>query len=604
MARRLGYMGAWLGLLALVAGACCGGMPAGAVEPVHAIAMHGQPLHGPDFKSFDNVNAEASKGGRIVLGVLGSFDSVNPYIIRGLPVAGVNNTVVESLLARSPDEPFTLYGLIAKTIEVPDDRSEITFNIDPKARFSDKTPVTAKDVMFSFEVLRERGRPNHRSYFKKVKTAEILGERQIRFVFEGADRELPLILGLMPVLPSHALTPETFERTSLSPFLGSGPYVMSRIDPGHSVTYMRDPDYWGQHLAVNRGRYNAGELRYDYFRDDTAMFETFKSGALDVRLEDDPAKWFQAYDFPAVTSGSIVKEELDSSLPAPMMGLVFNTRRSVFRNPAVRRALVEVFDFEYLNRQLFNGLFKRTQSFFERSVLSSFARPADDEEKRLLAPFPDAVRPGIMDGTETLPVTDGSGRNRPQLRKALEILTSAGFRIAGDKLIDPVTQAPAAFEILLETSGGMRVMTAFKGELERIGWTVTIRQVDSGQYAKRLATYDFDMIQANWQASLSPGNEQSFRWSGKVANQEGSFNWAGVDNPAVDAMIGAMLAARDEAPFVSAVRALDRVLRSGDYVVPLYHVPRLWIAHARRVHILPRVPLTGPTPETWWVEPE
>ena len=591
--------------LALVLTVPMVGASADAGEPLHGIAMHGAPKYPAGFAHFLAVNPEAPKGGRLTQGIQGTFDSVNPFIIKGVPVAGVRDNVTESLMARGLDEPFTLYGLIAASVEMPDDRSEITFNIDPRARFSDGKSITADDILFSFNTLRERGRPNHRDYFKKVATAERVDDHKVRFAFRGGgDRELPLILGLMPVLPSHTLTPETFEQTSLTPFLGSGPYIMTKIDAGHSVTYTRDPNYWGRDLAVNRGRFNVDEVRYDYFRDDTGMFETFKTGGLDVRFEDDPAKWFQGYDFAAVKEGRIVKAELDSAQPAGMTGLVFNTRRAVFASQAVRRAANQLFDFEFANRTLFNGLYKRTQSYFERSELSSFGRAGDEEERRLLAPFAGSVKPEIMDGSARLPQTDGSGRNRANLGKALEILTAAGFKTVDGKVTDPASGQPLAFEILAESAGGLRVLSGFKSDLERIGVTVTIRQVDSSQYAKRVKTYDFDMIQATWPSSLSPGNEQAFRWSGRVAHEEGSFNWAGVDNPAADAMIGAMLSATSREGFVSAVRALDRVLRSGDYVIPLYHVPKMWIAHARRLKYPPQVPLAGLTTDTWWVEGE
>ena len=575
-----------------------------ATEPQHAIAMHGAPKHAAGFAHFSSVNPDAPKGGRLVQGIQGTFDSVNPFIIKGVPVAGVRDNVTESLLGRGLDEPFTLYGLIAESLEMPDDRSEITFNINPKAKFSDGHPVTAADILFSFNTLRERGRPNHRDYFKKVASAEQIDDHKVRFIFKGGDRELPLILGLMPVLPSHVLTPETFEQTSLTPFLGSGPYTMTKIDAGRAITYTRDPNSWGRDLALNRGRFNVEEVRYEYYRDDTGMFETFKTGGLDLRFEDDPAKWFQGYDFPAVKDGRIVKDELETFQPAGMTALVFNTRRPVFANPAVRQAAIQLFDFEFANRTLFNGLFKRTQSFFERSLLSSTGRPADAEEQRLLAPFPKAVKPAIMDGTAKLPETDGSGRNRANLSKALDLLTGAGFKTVDGKLIDPGTGQPLTFEILVEQAGGIRVLSAFKSDLERLGFTVTIRQVDGAQYAKRIKTYDFDMIQSSWPSSLSPGNEQAFRWSGRVAHEEGSFNWAGVDNPAADAMISAMLTAATPEAFTSAVRALDRVLRSGNYVIPLYHIPRMWVAHTRKVKYPPQVPLAGLTTDTWWIEGE
>ena len=595
--------GAWAGMalaaLLQLAAAAAGN----ASEPVHALAMHGAPIHAAGFKSFASVNPDAPKGGRFVQGLQGSFDSLNPFIIKGVPAAGIRDNVTESLLARGLDEPFTLYGLIAESVELPEDRSEVTFNINPKARFSDGAPVTAADIVFSFDVLKEKGRPNHRSYFKKVAKTERLGDLKVRFVFEGGgDRELPLILGLMPVLPAHKFTPETFENTSLESFTGSGPYKISRIDAGRSLTYTRDPEYWGRDLAVNRGRFNFDEIRFEYFRDNSVMFEAFKNGEIDVRFEDDPALWSQGYDFPAVRDGRIVKAEFETAQPAGMTALVFNTRRTVFANPAVRRAAIALFDFEFANRSLFNGQYKRTQSFFERSMLSSFGRPADAEEQRLLAPFPGSVKPEIMDGTARLPQSDGSGRNRANLQKALAILTNAGFKTVDGGLIDPATGQPLRFEILVNTGSQQRLLSSFKADCERIGIAIAIRQVDGAQYQARLRTYDYDMIQTTWPSSLSPGNEQTFRWSGRVAKDDGSFNFAGVDNPAADAMIEAMLSAKEPGAFVTAVRALDRVLRSGDYVIPLYHVPVLWVAISRRVRYPAQIPLAGLSTDTWWIE--
>ena len=591
-------------VIGIVAWACFAmSNAAQAAEPQHAIAIRGTPKHRAGFAHFDAVNPDAPKGGRLVQGILGSFDTTNPYIIKGVPVEGVIATgnVVESLMARGLDEPFTLYGLIAESLEVPPDRSEVTFNINPKATFSDGHPVTADDVLFSFQVLREKGRPNHRSFYKKVAKAERLSDFKVRFVFENAgDRELPLILGLMPVLPSHLFKAETFEQTTLEPFVGSGPYKMSRVDAGRSVTYVRDPNYWGRDLSVMRGRYNFDELRYEYYRDDTAMFEAFKSGGLDARIEDGASNWFQGYDFAAAKDGRVIKTELDNQQPAAMGGFIFNTRRPVFADSRVRHALVQAFDFDFTNKTLFNGLYTRTQSFFERSMLSSVGRIADPEERRLLAPFFDAVTPEVLQGTARLPQTDGSGRNRENLGNAVALLKSAGFEQVDGKLVERATGRPLAFEILAVSAGQPRVLLAFKADLERIGVTVTIRIVDSAQFQARLRTYDYDMVQHSWwAASLSPGNEQTFRW---VEKAEGSYNFAGVDNPAVPAMIQAMLSATEPDAFVSAVRALDRVLRSGDYVIPLYHVPRDWFAHASRIHFPAHEPVTGSTIDTWWSE--
>ncbi len=573
-----------------------------AEEAVTAIAIQGAPKFAPGFPHFDSVNPNAPKGGRLVQGVLGSFDTTNPYIIKGVPVAGVRDNVTESLLARGIDEPFSLYGLIAESVELPDDRSEVTFNLNPKARFSDGRPVTAADVLFSFETLRDKGRPNHRAYFKKVVKTERLSDLKVRFVFEnGGDRELPLILGVMPILASHVLTSDTFEQTSLAPFIGSGPYTMAVIDPGRSITYARNPEYWGRDLPVNRGRFNFDELRYEYFRDDNVMFEAFKNGDLDVRFEDNPALWSQGYDFPAIRDGRIVKAEMTAQQPAGMAALVFNTRRPLFANRAVRQALIQLFDFEFVNRSLFNGLYKRTESFFERSILSSVGRPADEEEQRLLAPFAGSIAPDVMAGKSRLPTTDGSGRNRANLAKALQILTDAGFKTVNGVLVDPASGKPVAFEMLVN-SAQQRLLSGFVADLGRIGIAMSIRQVDGAQYQARLRTYDYDMIQYSWPSSLSPGNEQLFRWSGAVGKNDGSFNFAGVDNPAADAMIAAMLAARTPEAFVSAVRALDRVLLSGDYMIPLYHVPRYWIAHASRIKYPEQAPMVGLLIDTWWTD--
>lgn len=598
--RRTGLAGTAL-LAAALLQLAAATIPSHAQEPTTqpAFAMQGEPKFAPDFPHFDSVNPNAPKGGRLVQGALGSFDSTNPFIIMGVPVAGVREYVAESLMARSIDEPFTLYGLLAESVELPDDRSQITFNINPKARFSDGRPVTAADVLFTFDLLKEKGRPNQRSYFKKVTKTERLSDLKIRFVFDASgDRELPLILGVMPVFPRHVFSHESFDKTSLAPFIGSGPYVMAAIDPGRSVTYKRDPNYWGRDLAVNKGRYNFDEQRFDYFRDDNVMFEAFKNGEIDIRFEDNPALWSQGYDFQAVRDGRILKAEIPAQQPAGMQALVFNTRKPLFANPTVRRALIQLFDFEFVNRSLFNGLYKRTHSFFERSILSSVGREADAEEQRLLAAFPGSVTPEAFAGRSWLPVTDASGRNRTNLGKALEILTAAGFKTSNGRLTDPAGK-PVAFEMLVN-SAQQRLLSGFVADLARIGIAMTIRQVDSAQYQARLRTYDYDMIQYSWIPSLSPGNEQSFRFSGKVGKEPGSFNFAGVDNPAADAMIGAMLSARSPDTFQSAVRALDRVLLSGDYVIPLYHVPAYWVAHAARIKYPEQPAMSGLLVDTWW----
>jgi peptide/nickel transport system substrate-binding protein len=566
--------------------------------------MHGEPALQSDFPYFPYVAPDAPKGGRVTLGSSGSFDNLNPMIVRGEPVQGIREFVVESLMARSQDEPFTLYPLIAQSIEVPEDRSAIAFNLDPRAKFSDGTPLTAADVLYSFEMLRDKGRPNYRTYYKKIAKTEILSDHKIRFTFANTeDRELPLILGLMPILPRHGIAPEKFEETTLTPILGSGPYTIAAVDPGRSITYRRNPDYWGRDLPVNRGRFNFDEIRFEYYREGSTLFEAFKTGNIDIRNEDDPALWAKGYDFPAARDGRIAREEMPIGLPAGMTGLVFNTRRPAFADERVRQALIQLFNFEWVNKSFFNGLYKRSQSYFERSMLSSAGRPADERERTLLAPYAQSVLPEIMNGTFVVPESDGTPGNRANARKAYEILASAGYSLSGGRLVDK-SGKPLTFEILAATTSQERLLGAFAGDLAKLGITARIRVVDSAQYQSRLKDYDFDMIQFTWPSSLSPGNEQLFRWSSKVAKDPGSYNYAGVQNPAVDAMIAAMLAAETNEDFVSAVRALDRVLLSGHYVIPLFYPPAQWIASWQRLAHPNRTPLFGFNLDTWWTKPQ
>jgi len=581
-------------LLASNAGAVQGGA-------AHGIAMHGAPKQPANFAHFSYVNPDAPKGGRLVFASFGSFDSLNPLIIKGESAAGIREYVYESLMARGLDEPFTLYGLVAESVEVPEDRSSITFHLNPKARFSDGTPVTADDVLFSFELLKEKGRPNHRTYYAKVARTERLNDHAVRFTFDASgDREMPLILGLMPVLPRHLINPETFESTSLEPPVGSGPYRVAKVDAGRSITYERDPNYWGKDLPVNRGRFNFDQIRFDYFREGSVMFEAFKTGQVGLWPEEDPRRWANGYDFPAVKDGRVVKRDFEIGLPAGMTALVFNTRRQVFADPRVRRALILLFDFEWINRTLYAGLFKRTQSYFERSILASAGRPADKRERDLLAPYGKYVEPAVMDGTYRFPTTSGTGRNRKNQTEAFRLLKEAGYELKGDKLVNKTTGRQLAFEILGASTAQEALLLSFAREVERLGIKVNLRVVDSAQYQARLISYDYDLIQNTWTSSLSPGNEQLFRWSAAAAKTPGTYNFAGVQNPAADAMIQALLEAKTEEDFVSAVRALDRVLVSGDYVIPLFYSPKQWLAYWTRLKHPEKTPLFGYNADSWW----
>ena len=585
-----------LGLLLLSGEAAAGPQP--------GLAMHGEPREAKGFTHFAYANPEAPKGGRATFAVQGSFDSLNPLIVKGVAAEGVREYVYESLLARAYDEPFSLYGLIAESVETPADRSFAEFALDPKAKFSDGTPITVADVIFSHALLRDHGRPNHRSYYKKVAKVEQTGPRKVKFIFDASgDREMPLIIGLMPVLPRHLIDPEQFEKTTLVPPIGSGPYTVAKVDPGKSISFKRDPGYWGRDLPVNRGLYNFDEIRFDYYRDASAMFEAFKSGLVRLRQEGDPTRWTKGYTFPAIRDGRVVKEALPVETPAGMSALVFNTRRPIFADQRVREALIKLFDFEWVNRTLYHGQYARTESFFARSDLSSHGLPASPAERALLAPYADEVKPAIMDGNFAFPVSDGSGDNREGRREALELLEAAGYQLTGGKLINVATGEPLIFEILAVTRAQERLLLTYARALKQVGIEARIRQVDSAQYQRRKQTYDFDMIQYFWPASLSPGNEQSFRWSSKAAATEGTFNYPGVNSAGVDATIGALLKAKDRPGFVAAVRALDRLLLSGDYVIPLFYLPRQWVAHWNDLKRPETTPLYGYRIDTWWIEP-
>lgn len=588
----------------LLAGLFIGCGPA-AAEPVHAIAMHGQPALAEGFTNFPYARPDAPKGGRLRLGMPGSFDSVNPLIVKGEKVSGVREFSVESLMTRGLDEPFTLYGLLAERVEVPEDRTSITFYLNPKATFADGTPVTADDVIFSFELLRDKGVPTiHRAHYKKVLSTERISERAVRMNMDGQDRELPLILGLMPVLPKHKIDPATFDQSTLMPLLGSGPYQVSRVDPGRSITYKRDPNYWGRDLPVTQGRFNFDEIRYDYYRDASILLEAFKTGQIDVRVDDDPTMWAKTGLFKAATDGRVAREELPTGLPAGMNGLVMNSRRAQFADPRVRQALILLFDFEWINGTLYDGRYKRTQSYFERSYLASTGRPADARERELLAPFAGKVKPEVMDGTFRMPVSDGAGFNRENALRALELFQAAGYELRGDRMVRKDTGVQFGFEILVTKGGSERLMLAYIAGLRSLGIGAVLRSIDSTQLIGRINTFDFDIIMQIWQQSLSPGNEQWGRFGSPAAKAQGSRNYAGVDNPAVDAMITALLAEKDPDGFASAVRALDRVLISGDYVIPLFHVPSEWVSSWRTLRHPEKIPLSGYNIDTWWAEPQ
>jgi peptide/nickel transport system substrate-binding protein len=575
-----------------------------AAVPAPAIAMHGQPALPSDFTALPYANPQAPRGGTLRLGVFGTFDSLNPFNVKALSTAeGLLGRVFQPLMARSHDEPFTLYGLVAKTIETDAARDYATFRLDPAARFSDGSPITADDVRFSFNLLRDHGRPPQRAAFALVKSVTTPDARTIRFDLTGADdRELPLILALMPVLPRAHTDAARFDEPSLAIPVGSGPYVVESVDPGRRIVYRRDPHYWGRDLPVSRGLYNFDRIEIEYFRDESALFTAFAAGLYDFRIEDDATRWRRAYGFPRRRRGEVVAEATPVELPQGMSGFAFNTRRAQFADVRVREALASMFDFEWIDATLFGGAYVRDVSYFGDSALSSAGRPAGAREQALLAPYPGAVRPDILAGRWRPPVSDGSGRDRAVARAALAELAAAGYGLRDGALRDP-RGAPFDFEIMVKTRAEERLALDYSAMLARIGVKASVRLVDETQFQRRRQRFDFDMIPAGFPASASPGAEQRGRWGSAAANQEGAFNVAGVRSPAVDAMISALLAATSEEDFVAAVRALDRVLLSGYYMVPFYHAKSQWIAYSARLGHPARTPLYGVDLDAWWVKP-
>ncbi|MGO4173943.1 ABC transporter substrate-binding protein [Bosea sp. TAF32] len=556
----------------------------------HAIAMHGQPALPPGFAHLPYADPKAPRGGRIVFGVQGTFDSLNPLVVLGVAPDAVPRYVQQSLLFRSADEPFTSYGLLASQVELDADRRKLAFEIDPRATFADGAPVTAADVLFTVEMLKTKGKPFHRSSLARITKASAPSPRRVEFELgDGSNRELPLVIGALPIFARHATNAETFGDTSFKPALGSGPYAVSEVRPGESLTLKRRKDFWAEDHPLTRGLFNADEIRYDFYRDSNALFEAFKAGLYDVRLEGDPTRWMTGYDIPAVRDGRIIRQTLHFDTPKGMTGLVFNTRRPVFSAVRVREALGLLFDFEWVNRNLFHGVYRRAGSFFSDSPLSALGVAADTREKALLAAFPDAVREDILSGTWKPSETDGSGRDREQARRALDLLQAAGYALQ-DGVLRNGKSEPFAFEITVTSRPQERLALNFAQSLGRLGIAANVRLIDDVQYWRRLSAFDFDMVQWTWPASASPGNEQIGRWGAANAERRGSLNYAGVRSPAIDAVLQALLGAREREDFVAAVRALDRLLLSGFYVVPLYYLPDTWLALARDVVMAGRQP--------------
>ncbi|MCA0256467.1 MAG: extracellular solute-binding protein [Proteobacteria bacterium] len=580
-----------------------------AAEPLHGIAMHGEPALPAGFTHFPYVNPDVKKGGRITYGVVGTFDNLNPFILksmrttaRGMWDPQYGNLVFESLMQRSRDESFSLYGLLAETVEWDEDRTFIQFNLNPKARWADGQPVTPDDVIFTFELLRDKGRVPFSKRLDLVSNLEKVGEHSVRFTFnDKADRETPLIIALAPVLPKHAIDAATFDQSTLTPPLGSGPYKIKAVKPGERITFERDPNYWGKDIPSRVGFENYDEISVEYFLQDATLFEAFKKGDVDVYTDGDPVHWARAYDFPAISSGEAIKDVFKPELPAGMLGFVFNTRRPQFANAKVREALATAFDFEWVNRNLYGGAYQRTQSFWQNSSLSSLGKPASPEELALLGDAKARISPALLDGSFRLPVTDGSGRDRAVLRKAVDLFKEGGYTIRDGKMVDAAGK-PLAFEIMTQTPDQEKLAIAYQRSLQPLGITAAIRTVDDSQYQSRTIAFDYDMIVKSFASSLSPGIEQDGRWGSAAKDRQGSENYAGVADPDIDRLIAAILKARGQEEFETAVRAYDRLLMAGNYVIPLYHIGEQWVARRKHIAHPDTVPLYGYQFPAWWDE--
>ena len=573
-------------------------------EPQHAVSLHGTPKYGEDFTHLGYVNPEAPKGGVLKQHVIGTFDSLNPFIVKGAPAAGLNflrsGLVFESLMQNSWDEAFTLYGILAQSIEVAEDKSWVRFMLRPEAKFADGTPVMAEDVKWTFEILRDKGQPFFKAYWHDVTAVIVEGERQVKFEFGIKNNaELPLIVAEMVVLPKHFWGGKEFDAGSLEKPLGSGPYAVERLDNGRQIVYKRRDDWWGKDLPFFKGMWNFDRVQYDYYRDDNVALEAFFAGEYDVRMENTAKMWVQGYDAPAVKDGRIVKEEIDNTRPAGMQGFIYNVRRPVFQDVAVREALAYAFDFEWSNKQFAFGSYIRSDSYFENSELASSGLPEGDELD-LLEPFRGQVPERVFIEVYRVPKTDGSGNARVNLRKAAQMLDAAGWKISEDgvRVKDGVR---LEFEILDSNPLFERWVLPFIKNLKRIGVEAKFRVVDTAQYQNRINDFDFDMTIGGFGQSNSPGNEQRDFWGSAKADLEGSRNLIGIKDPVVDALINQIIQAESREDLVMKVRALDRVLLAHHYVIPMWHYPKWRIAYSSGVKRPEN--LSGISPliaQTWW----
>ena len=567
--------------------------------PTHAMTMHGAPLYGPDFAHLAYANPDAPRGGELSFGTVGSFDSLNPFIVIGRTAAGVRQYHFASLMARTWDEPFSLYGYVAETVEVAPDRRAVAFHLNPAARFHDGTPITVDDVVFTMETLREHGLPGFRRNYRRIARVERVGERGVRFHLTAeADRETPMIIGLMPILSRAYYADRPFDQTTLEPPLGSGPYRIAEVEPGRRIVYERVPDWWAADLPVFRGHFNIDRLRFDYYLDQSVAMQAFRAGAYNFRREPDGMRWATDYDFPAVRDGDVTLLDLPHRRPSGLHALAFNTRRPPFDDRRVREALAHAFDSAWIARNLLQDRYQRITGLFTNSVLAPDGPPGP-VELALLEPWRGSVPDAVFGEAYRPPGTEDSSI-RDNLRVARRLLMEAGWTVQNGALLDG-NGRPLSFEVLLGTGADERPVISFADTLGRIGIEVSIRRVDSAQQRRRLASYDFDVVVHRWNVTLSPGAEQDLYWGSASADVEGTQNLPGIRDPAIDALIDALENAGTDEELRAAAAALDRVLMWGHYFIPLFYQDTDHIAFWGELRYVDAVtPVYGTVIETWW----
>ena len=583
----------------------------------HAIALHGKPKYPANFKHVDYVNPNAPKGGTLKQHVIGTFDSLNPFIVKGVSAAGLNylrsGLLYESLMQNAWDEPFSLYGVIAETIEIAKDKSWVKFKLRKEAKWHDGKPITAEDVIWTFNTLSEKGQPFFKAYWGDVKEIKANGSKEVTFKFSvKGNAELPLIIAEMPVLPKHYWTKEgrNFEETSLEPPLGSGPYKIGKVVPGRSIEYIRNPNWWGKHLSFFKGMNNFDVIHYDYYRDDNVAHEAFLSNDYDVKMETTAKTWKESYKVSEDKQDRLKMEEIQNARPAGMQAFIYNIRRPLFQDKKVRQALSYAYDFEWSNKQFAYGDYVRTNSFFENSELASYDLPSKDELK-ILEPLRGKIPDEVFTTTYQAPVTEGTGQIRKNLRTCVKMLEEAGFNNLNKdgiryKTLEDGTQQVLEFEILHYSAAYERWILPFVKNLKRIGVKANFRVVDTAQFQRRAETFDFDIVVGAFGQSSSPGNEQREFWGSSRADMNGSRNYIGIKDPVIDELIEGIIHAKSRADLVTKTRVLDRILLWNHYVIPMWHYPKWRIAYWDKIKRPDN--LSGISPlitQTWWsAEPD